>query len=85
MTGVLTGSGGISSTMKLGAGRYRFYFAAPKSAYVVSGSSEYNGTWNTWICGITKSSAYVDVSTCDAIPTLTFVDTPSLDILVLGF
>lgn len=80
------GSGGISSIVKLGTGRYAFFFTASKTNYVVSGSSAYNSVgYNTWICSVYKTATYIEVDTCDTIPSLTFVDTPSLDVLVMDF
>lgn len=83
--GSLIGSSGIASAVKLAPGRYRFNFIAAKISYIVSGSSAINGSMNTWICGVAKAPTYVEVDTCDTIPALTFVDTPSLDILIIGF
>jgi hypothetical protein len=82
----LVGSRGIIGAQKLGAGRYRFFFATSKGNYSLSGSSSGNSAGlNTWVCDVKKHTNYVDVSTCDTIPNLSYVDTPSLDVLIMDF
>lgn len=82
----LIGSRGIAGAQKLGVGRYRFFFSTSKGNYSLSGSSSGSSAGlNTWVCDVKKQSTYVDVSTCDTIPNLAYVDTPSLDVLIMDF
>ncbi|OXR47855.1 hypothetical protein PuT2_15690 [Pusillimonas sp. T2] len=80
------GSEGISFSEKLGPGQYRFYFDEPKWNYILSGSSTTNAQgFNTWICYVSKAPTYVEVSTCDTLPYLEYVDTANLDVLISEF
>jgi hypothetical protein len=83
---VVFGSAGISSAQRLGVGQYRFFFTSPKSNYVLTGSSTTNvSSYNTWICYVKKAVTYVDVSTCDTLPNLTYIDTANIDVLINEF